>query len=411
MAANIKLTATSIGSIKVPGNGAEIIVYDTEIPGFGVRVRKAGSRNFVFTYRFAGHNKRMTLGSAVKEAFPDIRKRVLELQAQVRLGKVPGAERDNNRAQAADTFKAISDRFLALYQTAVQPATYSETERYLLKTAGTLHSRPIATITRRDIAEVLSAAAAHVTKGNGGSVTANRCRAALSTLFSWAMKEGIVEQNPTIGTHMRAETKRARTLVDPETGAMPELVRVWKALDDSLFSDIVRLLILTGQRRDEIGGLRWPELDEGLTRIKLPETRTKNGIPHLVPLSEVARKIVARQHRIVGQDCVFAVRGQRGFTPWDACKKLLDTKLPGLDHWVLHDLRRSTATALSLICKQPPHVVEAVLNHQSGSKRGVAGIYNLNTYLPEKTAALTLWSEHLMSAVSGEPAKVVPLRA
>jgi hypothetical protein len=109
----MKITAKTIDTIQVPGHKAEIIVYDAEIPGFGVRVRKAGSRNFVFTYRFAGHNKRLTLGSAVKEAFPDIRRKALEFQAKVRMGVDPGAERDANRAQATDTFRAIADRFLA----------------------------------------------------------------------------------------------------------------------------------------------------------------------------------------------------------------------------------------------------------------------------------------------------------
>jgi integrase len=404
----VKLTGKTISNVKLVGGRKELIQYDEEIPGFGIRVREGGSRNLVFSYRFNGKPKRMTLGTAVPEAFPDIRKRVLELQAQVRLGKDPGAERDTNRAQAADTFKAISDRFLVQHLKEVKPRTYSETERYLLTVAKPLHGKPMATINRRDIAGVLSVAAASVTKGTG-EVTANRLRAALSTMFSWAMKEGLVEQNPTLGTYQRTESKRDRTLVDPETGDMSELVSVWKALDDSIFSDIIRLLILTGQRRNEIGGLRWSELDEGLTRIKLPENRTKNGKPHLLPLSDTAREVVARQHRIVARDCVFAVRGNRGFTPWDACKKVLDEELPDLEHWTLHDIRRSVATGLGRIGVQP-HVVEAVLNHQPGSKRGVAGIYNLNTYLLEKTAALTLWAEHLMAAVSGKSGKVVLLR-
>jgi hypothetical protein len=172
----MKLTAKTIGSIKVIGGNAEIIEYDDEIPGFGVRVRKGGSRNFVFTYRFGGKNKRLTIGTAVPEAFPDIRKKVLELQAKVRMGVDPGAERDTNRAQAAESFKVIADRFLGQYQTTVKPTTYSETERYLLaSSAKALHGKPIATITRRDIAEVLSAAAANVSKGTG-AVTANRLR-------------------------------------------------------------------------------------------------------------------------------------------------------------------------------------------------------------------------------------------
>jgi integrase len=405
----MKITAKTVDSIKVVGGNTETIVYDDEIPGFGVRVRKGGSRNFVFTYRFAGKNKRMTLGTAVKEAFPDIRKRVLELQAKVRMGIDPGAERDTNRARAADTFKVIADRFLGHYQKTVKPATYSETERYLLTSARALHGKPITTLTRRDIAETLSVAAANVTQG-AGNVTANRLRAALSTLFSWAMREGLVEQNPTIGTHIRGETARKRSLVDPETGDMSELVTIWKVLDDSIYSDIIRLLVLTGQRRNEIGGLRWPELDADMTRIKLPEARTKNGREHLVPLSDLAREVLARQHHIVGRDCVFAVRGSLGFTPWGAAKKTLDARLPEMAPWVIHDLRRSVATGMARIGVQP-HVVEAVLNHQSGSKAGVAGVYNLNTYLPEKTAALTLWAEHLMAAVTGKSAKVVPLRA
>jgi integrase len=406
----MKLTAKTIGSVRVTGANKEIIAYDDEIPGFGVRVREGGSRNFVFTYRFAGRNKRLTLGTAVKEAFPDIRKRVLELQAKVRMGIDPGSERDANRAQAVESFKAIADRFLGHYQKTVKPATYDEVERYLLTTAKALHGKPIAAVTRRDVAEVLSAAAANVTKGKGGNVTANRARAALSTLFTWGMKEGLVEANPTIGTYQRGETGRQRTLVDPETGDLSELIRVWRALDVSIFSDIVRLLILTGQRRTEIGGLRWNELDVDMTRIKLPESRTKNGVPHLVPLSEPAREVVARQYRVVGHACLFTIRHDRGFTTWDAGKKALDARLPDMEPWTLHDLRRSTATGMAHIGVQP-HVVEAVLNHQSGSKAGVAGIYNLNTYLPEKTAALTLWAEHVMAAVSGKAAKVVSLRS
>lgn len=111
----------------------------------------------------------------------------------------------------------------------MKPSTYSETERYLLTTARALHGKPIATITRRDIAEVLSGAATKVTKGTG-EVTANRLRATLSTLFTWSMKEGLVEVNPTIGTHRRAESVRKRTLVDPERAiGLPVIRCLWAA--------------------------------------------------------------------------------------------------------------------------------------------------------------------------------------
>jgi integrase len=326
------------------------------------------------------------------------------------MGIDPAAERNSTQAQAVESFKVIADRFLVAHRKAAKPSTYDETKRYLLVRAKVLHGMPIATVTRRDVAGVLSATAANAAKGKGGNSAANRCRAALSSLFAWAMTEGVVEENPTIGTTTRAGLKRDRTLVDPETGDMSELVRVWRALDDSAFSDVVRLLILTAQRRDEIGGLRWSELDEHLTRIRLPAERVKNKREHLVLLSDAARAIIARQPRVVGQDCIFAVRSKHGLTGWDEHKKALDAELPGMNHWVLHDLRRSAATGMARIGVQP-HVVEAVTNHQSGSKAGVAGVYNLNTYLPEKTAALTMWGEHVMAAISAKSAKVVPLRS
>jgi integrase len=407
-----KLTAKTIDAQKLGFGKKEVILYDEDIPGFGLRIREGGSRTLVLSYKIGKRSRRLNLGPAVKEAFPDVRKRALDLLAQVRLGQDPAAAKDAGRRQAAETFSKIAERFLVEHEKAVKPKTYAQSERYLTVAAKPLAGNPIATITKRDIAELLSS-----TVANSGAVSANRLRSALSSMFVWAMKEGLCEHNPTIETHRRAETPRKRVLVDPETGSIEELVEVWKALDESTPGDVIRLLILTGQRRNEIAGLQWCELDEGLTRIKLPEQRTKNGLPHLVPLSGPARAILARRYRIVGRPGVFS-RGT-AYASWGKYRHALDERLQEgraaagrelMLPWTIHDLRRSVATGMGKIGVLP-HVVEAVLNHQSGSKAGVAGVYNLNTYLPEKTAALTLWAEHLMAAVTGVPAKVVPLRA
>jgi integrase len=417
----MKITATTVDTIQVAGNKAEIIVYDDEIPGFGVRVRKAGSRNFVFTYRFGGNSKRMTLGSAVREAFPGIRKRVLELQALVRLGKDPGALRDANKAQAKDDFKTIADRYLIWLPTKVkknkQPIrarTVGEIERYLLTTAESLHSKPIAGIIRKDIADLLSAV-----EVNNGAVTANRLRSALSSMFVWAMQQGLCEDNPVNNTLQRGELPRDRTLVRPKTGDMSELVEVWRALGDDAFGDICRMLILSGQRRTEIGGLRWSELDEEMICITIPKERAKNGVEHTLPVSEPMREILARRPRIAGHDLVFAPQSNIGFAGWDAHKKALDERLlqarraagrEPMAPWGLHDLRRSVATGMAECCGVQPHIVEACLNHISGHKRGVAGVYNHAVYLKEMTAALAMWGEHVLAAVAGKSAKVVHIR-
>jgi integrase len=411
----MKLSAKTIDGIRLPQGKAEHFEFDDEIAGFFVRVRAGGSRTFGYQYRIGKQNRRLTLGTAVKEAFPDIRKRVLDLEAQVRLGNDPVAAKETSKVAAAETFEKIARRFLAEHAKGAKSSTYTETERYLLVVAKSLHSRPIASIVRRDVAEVLSAAAAE-----RGDVTANRARSSLSSMFTWAMKEGLCEANPVIGTNKRDESSRNRTLVrvvDAETGAvdMSELVAVWKALDDSTFSDVVRLLMLTGQRRSEIGGLRWSEMDETYARITLPPERQKNGggedrLSHVVPLSQPARDILTRRHRIVGQPCVFGLSSKAGFTGWDRPKTALDEKLPDMPQWNLHDLRRSVATGMASLGVLP-HVIESVLNHISGHKSGTAGIYNKATYEKEKRQALILWAEHLMAAVTGTSAKIVTLRA
>jgi integrase len=412
----MKITAKTLDTIKLPANRSEVIAYDDEIAGFGVRMRQGGSRNFVFTYKFAGKTRRMTLGAAVKDAFPNIRQRVLELQAQVRLGQDPAAAKEAAveaaKQQQAESFKAVADLFLARQLKTARPSTYEEQTRYLMTKAARLHNRPMASITRRDIAALINEVESSVTKGSG-STTANCTLSALSAMFSWAMREGICENNPCINTNKREQLRRSRTLVDKTTNDVSELVRVWKALPNDAFGAAMKLLILTGQRRQEIGALRWSELDNDITKITLPPERQKNHggpdrLDHIVPLSEPAREILCRRHRVVGWQCVFS-SGPNGLQNWGVWKDRLDEKLPGMPEWVIHDLRRSVATGLGHIGVQP-HVVEAVLNHVGGSKAGVAGIYNHNTYEAEKATALARWAEHLMAAIAGEASKVVPLR-
>src|SRR5262249_50074359 len=155
------------------------------------------------------------------------------------------------------------------------------------------------------------------------------------------------------------------------------------------FGNIVKLLMLSGQRRSEIGGLRWSEIDLREGQINLPGERTKNGHPHFVPLSEPVRTILSAQPRI--RDQVFG-RGYsaEGFAGWSAAKAALDERLPDMPHWSLHDLRRTMATGMGELGVQP-HIIEAAINHQSGHKAGVAGTYNRANYHAERKMALDKW--------------------
>jgi integrase len=162
------------------------------------------------------------------------------------------------------------------------------------------------------------------------------------------------------------------------------------------YGRIVRLLMLTAQRRDEIGGLRWQEIesqdDVSKALIALPSERTKNSRQHDVPLSQAALDVLAEQHRIAGRDLVFG-EGEGGYSGWSRSKERLDADAK-IKPWTLHDLRRTAATRMADLGVQP-HVIEAILNHVSGHKAGVAGIYNRSTYAAEKRAALDLWANHV----------------
>jgi integrase len=184
------------------------------------------------------------------------------------------------------------------------------------------------------------------------------------------------------------------------------LVAVWNAAPEGDFGRIVKLLMLTGQRRDEIADLRWAEIVDDM--IALPAGRTKNSRAHEVPLSPQARLILNDQPQRVGRERVFGY-GEGGFSGISRAKSKLD-KASGVADWTLHDLRRTMATRMADLGVQP-HIIEPVLNHVSGHKGGVAGIYNRSTYATEKRAALDLWSSHAQTLLaSAEGANVTMLK-
>jgi integrase len=236
-----------------------------------------------------------------------------------------------------------------------------------------------------------------------GDATRNRVRANLSTFFSWAIKKGLDLPRGNVASHTEKHKENSRTRVLSDG----ELKAIWNACRDNAFGAIVKLLLLTGQRKSEIGLLRWDEVRD--EQVLLSGERTKNKRDHVVPLSDAAKTILDK-FRADSRRYVFG-RYDTGFQGWNAGKKELDALLAedALPSWTLHDLRRTVATGMADLGVQP-HIIEAVLNHVSGHKRGVAGIYNRSTYGKEKREALNLWAEHVMATVEGRKAKVLPMK-
>jgi integrase len=262
-------------------------------------------------------------------------------------------------------------------------------ERHLTLHAKPLHNVPIEKLSRRDVADLLTTISTE-----RGPVAHNRVRASISAALAWAIKAGLAGANPAADTNKEKEVSRNRVL----TG--DELAKIWKALPAGDYGNIVKLLMLTGQRREEIGGLRWSEIDLKRELITLPPARTKNARGHSIPISKPMRAIIAAVPKVEARDFLFGEADEDSFSGWSRCRGRLDAKLGKMPPWTLHDLRRSAATGMAEIGIQP-HIIEAVLNHASGHKDGVAGIYNRASYDSEKRAALDKWGKHLTRTVTG----------
>jgi integrase len=255
---------------------------------------------------------------------------------------------------------------------------------------------PIDQVTQRDVASCLLAISQR------GAVTTTQARSTLQAFYIWAIHMGIALTNPVIGTRKPREAiPRERVLSDDEVG------RIWNGCGDDDYGRVIKLLTLTGSRRQEVGGMAWPEIDFERGLWTLPAARSKNGRAHTLPLPGLAFDIIKTVPCTASREHLFGSRSGTGFANWDKGKQALDARC-GVTGWTVHDIRRSVATKLADIGVQP-HVIEQILNHQSGHKRGIAGIYNRSSYGREVRAALALWADHVSTLVDGGERKIVPL--
>jgi integrase len=402
----MKITLMAVKRLALPSGKREVIYFDDDIPGFGFRLREGGSCSWVFQYKIGRKHRRITFGKYPAVDATKARDTAAELHAKVRLGHDPAGAKADAQARADETFETCVKQYLAWQQKRVRLSTYKENERHLLKNLAPLHGLRIVATDKRSIAAQLARLSTEA-----GPVQANRTRASLSKFFNWCLREGLADVNQAALTNRAAEKRRDLVLADDE------LAEIWRALPANDFGAILRLLILTGQRKREIADLRWPEIDFDRGVIVLPAQRTKNRREHTLPLSVAAAVILEKQVRREGRDLVFGTAGRGGFDSWGKAKSRLDRaifetrkkKPRPMQAWVIHDLRRAVATGMAEL-GVAPHVIEAVLNHVSGHKAGVAGIYNKATYQREKAAALALWADHIGSITQGTDRKIVPMR-
>ncbi|MFC7664356.1 tyrosine-type recombinase/integrase [Methylorubrum suomiense] len=353
----MRLTNQTAAALKLPAGRDKLVVFDDDLPGFGMSLSKGGSRTWVVQYRNAlGQSKRETLGKVGILSATEARRAAGERLARAKLGEDPHAEKVKAKARAAVTFGAVVEPYLNAVSSHLRPAYLAEAGRYLRTVWKPLHKLPLHTVGRQEIAEHLAKI-----RRETGPHAANRARAALSAHFAWLVGTGAAEINPVMGVPKPApEVRRARVLT------VNEITRVLAACRDDDFGRIVRLLLLTGQRRDEVADMNWSEVDLAGAVWSLPNERVKNGQGHDVPLSSAALRILSTTDRVEGRSLVFG-QGVGGFQGFSRAKASLD-KRSGVTGWRLHDLRRTASTVMAERLKVLPHVNEAVLNHISGHK-------------------------------------------
>jgi integrase len=383
-------TKSGVKRMRCPQEKKEAFFWDPSCPGFGLRALKSGRRSWVYQYR-DGHSRtrRIALGDVSKVDLEAARKVARRHAASVAQGANPSVDRKAQRN--ALTVLDVVELYLAHAQTRQRPRSYRETERHLRSHAAPLHHERVEAIRRRDISALLERIAK-----DSGPIAANRLRAALSALWTWGLRSGRIEgdTNPVSFTVRQEEKQRERVLNNAELQA------IWEATaGGGDYARIVRLCLLTGCRREEIGGLRWDEVHDD--RLVIATDRMKGNSAHEVPvLPLIASTLPERPEGAEG--CVFGRYGT-GFSGWSKSKQVLDEKLAKagvkLPPWSLHDLRRTFSTRLHDAAVEPI-VVEALLAHK---QQGVAAVYNRASLREAKKSALARWHAILRDIIGPEP--------
>lgn len=365
----ISLESTTVKSLPLPESGT-VDYWDAKLPAFGCRVSQGGAKTFVLKLR----NSRRAIGRYPIISLADARAEAKRLLAEKTLRK---------RQPQSITYERARETFIAEKEKELGAGTVGEYERLLGRLS---FQGRIGGISPEDFVRKLDRIKAPSER--------NHALAAAKTFFTWAYNRRYIEDDPTRGLSVRGGTSRSRVLSDDE------LKRVWIAAGEigSSFGTIVRLLILSGQRRGEIASLQklWINLED--KTITLPAEIVKNRREHTFPIGTMASSLLPLPE---GTDdgCLFPARGKATpFNGWSKAKAELDEK-SGVSEWTLHDIRRTVATNLAALGVALP-VIERLLNHVSGSFGGIVAVYQRHSFMPEMRAAVEKWESCLLELVT-----------
>lgn len=366
--AKIELSDAKLRSLLPPDRG-QVSYWDSKLPGFGVRISQGGSKTFVLKR----HNEFITIGRFGVLSLSEARTEAKRLLAEFTLGKVRPLtityeqavklfiedKRKSRRKGTADAYEGLLTRVNLTGN--VAQISHDDVQRKLgrIKTAGAYNHHLVA----------------------------------LKVFFNWSIKRRYRSDNPTLGLSKYSRPKQKRILTDDE------LATVWHAtfeLKNKDFGEIVRLLILLGQRRNEIGELREAYYSDNTQLLIFPAEATKNGHSHALPVGTLAAEILSKRIRKERHTDLLFEGGTSGnpFSAWSKNKKALD-KLSGVTGYTLHDIRRGLRTGMGRLGVRPD-IAERVLNHIS-ARSDVEDVYDLNLYLPEMRDAMERWQNHVSS--------------
>jgi integrase len=389
-------------------------VPDGKVTGLYLVLQPTGASSWALRYRAGGLPRKLTLGAHPVIGLAAARRKAQEALGVVAGGEDPAARKRASIAAAKAEREAETDKVEGVVAMFVERYAkpknrdWKETARLLNKEiVSRWRGRRLSQITRANVNALLDDIV-----DKGAPIGANRTFSAFRKLCKWSIGRGIIEHSPCDGvTAPSPENRRDRVLDDAE------IRLVWKAASAIgwPFGPVIKTLILTGQRRDEVAGMRWSEVDLQARTWTLPAARAKNKHTHQIPLSDAAIEILRAMPRHEKVDIIFTTNSRTPVSGWSRMKLSLDAHVAELireeaeargatpqamPEWTLHDIRRSLATNLQRLGVRL-EVTEAVLNHRSGSRAGIVGVYQQHDWADEKRQALDAWARRLETIVSG----------
>jgi integrase len=395
----VKLTAATVGKTRPPGSG-RLELWDTQVPGLALRITAKGIRSWCIRYRASGKQRRFTIGSYPAISLSKARTEALEAMRNVQQGQ--DIQREKEAARIAVVPKTLAETFSDFIEGYAKKKNrrWKEVENIFdRKVKPKLGKRPIADITRADLISLFD--------GIDGPHAANKLYRYMRRFFRWCMEKGRLDENPILAVglpHPEAEKSRDRILSDSE------IVIIWNAAEllGYPFGGVFKLLLILGQRREEVGSMRWRDLDLKEKIWTIPREVTKSDRTHIVPLPPLARELIEAIPHQDKTEFLFTTTRKTSVSGFskakakinklakEACDKDGKEDMPP---WRTHDLRRTVASGLARL-KVPQIIIEKVQNRATGEGAGVAGVYNRYSYMDEREAAMAAWARHIEFLIS-----------